>query len=71
VRCIEGHGPRQAIVRGLVQTCSDLGIDIVAKGVTTTEEFSWMFDEGIELFQGELFAPAGFETLPRPMLPVG
>lgn len=71
VRGIEGYGPRQAIVRGLVQTCEDLGIDIIAKGVSSTDEFGWLFDEGIELFQGSLFAEPGFESLPRPMLPVG
>jgi len=71
VRGIEEYGPRQAIVRGLLQTCSDLGIDIIAKGVSSTDEFAWLVDEGIELYQGELFAPAGFESLPRPMMPIG
>jgi EAL domain-containing protein (putative c-di-GMP-specific phosphodiesterase class I) len=69
VRSIEGHGPRQAILRGLVQTCNDLGIDIIAKGVETTDEYAWLRDEGITLFQGYLFARPGYESLPRPMLP--
>lgn len=69
VRGIEGHGPRQAILRGLIQTCNDLGIDIIAKGVETSEEYFWLREEGIELFQGYLFARPGFESLPRPMLP--
>jgi blue light- and temperature-responsive anti-repressor len=69
VRSIEGYGARQAILRGLVQTCGDLGIDIIAKGVETTEEYCWLRDEGIELFQGFLIAKPGFESLPRPMLP--
>ncbi len=69
VRGIESHGARQAILRGLVQTCSDLGIDIIAKGVETHEEYGWLRDEGIDLFQGYLFAKPGFEQLPRPMLP--
>lgn len=69
VRGIEGHGPRQAILRGLVQTCADLGIDIIAKGVETLDEYGWLREEGIELFQGYLFAKPGFEQLPRPMLP--
>ncbi len=69
VRGIEGHGPRQAILRGLIQTCNDLGIDIIAKGVETPEEYFWLREEGIELFQGYLFARPGFESLPRPMLP--
>lgn len=69
VRSIESHGARQAILRGLVQTCSDLGVDIIAKGVETIEEYFWLRDEGIELFQGFLFAKPGFESLPPPMLP--
>lgn len=69
VRGIESHGPRQAILRGLVQTCGDLGIDIVAKGVETMEEYQWLRDEGIELFQGHLIARPGFQTLPRAVLP--
>jgi len=56
-------------LRGLVQTCSDLGIDIIAKGVETFDEYSWLREEGIDLFQGYLFAKPGFEQLPRPMLP--
>ena len=68
-RGIERHGARQAILRGLVQTCDDLGIDIIAKGVETIDEFQWLFDEGIQLFQGYLFARPQIRALPRPMLP--
>ena len=70
VRGIDHHGARQAILGGLVQTCGDLGIDIIAKGVETMEEYSWLRGAGIELFQGYLFARPGFEQLTRPMLPV-
>lgn len=70
VRGVEGNGPRQAIVRGLVQTCSDLGIDIIASGVSTVDEYSWLVDEGVNLVHGELFAQPGLETLPTPSLPI-
>lgn len=70
VRDVEGNGARQAIVRGLVQTCTDLGIDIIASGVATEEEYSWLSEEGLHLFQGSLFARAGIENLPTPMLPI-
>lgn len=69
VRGIESHGPRQAIVRGLVQTCGDLGIDIVAKGVETEDELAWLCDEGITLFQGHLLARPGLQALPVATLP--
>ena len=63
-RGIESKGPRQAIVRGILHTCQDLGIDVVAEGVETSDEYSWFWSEGIELFQGFLFAKPGFECLP-------
>jgi len=71
VRNIHARGPRQAIVRGIVRTCRDLGIDIVTEGVETEGEFLWCADEGIELFQGFFFAKPGFEHLPVAFYPTG
>lgn len=65
VRGIESRGPRQAIVRGVMRTCEDLGIDVVAEGVETLDEYHWLQAEGIALYQGYLFARPGFETLPE------
>jgi EAL domain-containing protein (putative c-di-GMP-specific phosphodiesterase class I) len=70
IQGIEENGARQAIIRGLMQTCGDLGIDVLARGVETVEEFAWLSDEGIALYQGDLFAKTGFEALPRPLLPL-
>lgn len=64
VRDIESKGPRQAITRGIIRTCLDLGIEITAEGVETTAEYWWLKNEGIEFFQGYLFAKPGFEHLP-------
>jgi len=69
VRGIEGHGPRQAIVRGICQTCTDLAIDVVAEGVETMEEYGWLQGEGIDLFQGYLFAKPALERLPPVRFP--
>ncbi len=66
---IEGHGPRQAIVRGVRRTCEDLGIDVIAEGVETEAEFAWFRSEGITLFQGYLLARPGFEQLPDVVIP--
>ncbi|QFU76301.1 diguanylate phosphodiesterase [Halioglobus maricola] len=63
VRGIESNGPRQAIVRGLTRTCMDLGIDIIAEGIETQDEFLWLRNEGVELFQGLLLAGPAFEQL--------
>lgn len=65
VRGIESNGPRQAIVRGIIRTCVDLGIDIIAEGVETINEFQWLYQEGIKFHQGLLFAEPAFEQLPR------
>ncbi|MDV6342450.1 EAL domain-containing protein [Nitrosomonas sp. Is35] len=69
VRDIEHRGPRQAIVRGVLRTCEDLGIDIVAEGVETAAEYEWLRNEGIVLFQGYLFARPAFEALPAVIYP--
>ncbi len=55
VRNVDTNGTKQAIIRGLVQTCDDLGIDIIAKHVETESEFEWLESEGIDLFQGGYF----------------
>jgi len=65
VRDIDKKGPRQAIIRGVRRTCTDLGIEIIAEGVETESEFRWLQEEGIKLFQGYLFARPAFEKLPE------
>jgi EAL domain-containing protein (putative c-di-GMP-specific phosphodiesterase class I) len=69
IRDIQEHGPRQAIVRGILHTCGDLGIDVIAEGVETIEEFRWCAGAGITLFQGYLFAKPAFESLPIASIP--
>lgn len=69
VRGIESRGPRQSITRAIATVCSDLGIDVVAEGVETFEEFAWLEHEGVRLFQGYLFAKPGFESLPPARYP--
>jgi blue light- and temperature-responsive anti-repressor len=64
VRGVDRHGPRQAIVRAIVQVCGDLGIDVTAEGIETEDEYRWLRRAGISLFQGYLFAKPGFECLP-------
>lgn len=69
VRDIHSKGPRQAIVRGVLRTCEDLGIEVVAEGVETVAEYEWLHAEGIALFQGYLFAHPGFMVLPEVKFP--
>ena len=69
VRDVHRRGPRQAIARGVLRTCEDLGIEVVAEGVETVDEYRWLADEGIHLFQGYLFARPAFERLPEVRYP--
>lgn len=65
VRGIDCSRARQAIVRGVIRTCADLGIAIVAEGVETYEEFAWLASSGVSLFQGYYFAKPLLEGLPK------
>jgi EAL domain-containing protein (putative c-di-GMP-specific phosphodiesterase class I) len=64
VRDIDTNGAKQAIIRGLMQTCDDLGIDVIAKHVETTGEYEWLVSEGIDLFQGGLFGTPQLGSMP-------
>lgn len=64
IRNVETDGPRQAIIRGIRRCCIDLGIDLIAEGVETQDEYVWLQREGIDQFQGFFFARPALETLP-------
>ena len=66
---IHHNGPRQAIVRGVMRTCLDLGIEVIAEGIEHQEDFDWLWSAGVRLFQGYLLARPEFETLPEPYYP--
>lgn len=61
---IDNHLARQAIVRGIIQVCEELEIELLAEGVENATEYRWLADAGIHLFQGYYFARPGFECLP-------
>jgi EAL domain-containing protein (putative c-di-GMP-specific phosphodiesterase class I) len=61
---IESHGPRQSIVRAILQVCRDLKIEVIAEGVETVGEYAWLVNAGVKLFQGYLFARPSFESFP-------
>jgi blue light- and temperature-responsive anti-repressor len=71
VRNIDSSGPRQAIVRAVIQACEDLGIDVLAEGVESEPEQRWFKRNGVRLFQGYWFARPTFEALLQPEFPVG
>nr|WP_234934846.1 EAL domain-containing protein [Pseudomonas savastanoi] len=63
IRDIHRDRARQAIVRGVVTMCSDLGIKLIAEGIEQVEERDFLADCGIFLMQGYLFAKPAFKAL--------
>jgi EAL domain-containing protein (putative c-di-GMP-specific phosphodiesterase class I) len=61
IRGIDAHAGRQAVVRGVIGMCRELGIRVLGEGVETQPEYVWLAEAGIELFQGYLFARPAFE----------
>jgi len=60
VRNVDQSKSRQAIVRGLVHLCGDLGVQVVAEGIETVGERDFLRDAGIRLMQGYLFSKPVF-----------
>lgn len=60
---------RRAIVAGVLLTCRDLGIEIVAEGVETIGEYRALRALGVRLMQGYLFGKPAFEVLETPAWP--
>ncbi len=59
--------PRQFVVRTMVDTCRELGMKLVAKGVERPEERDALLAVGCTLMQGYLFAKPA-EGFPEPAL---
>ncbi len=55
---------RQTIVRGLLDICRTLGVEVIAEGIEQIGELQVLQSMGVYLFQGFLFAHPGFEELP-------
>lgn len=52
-------------VCGILDTCRNLGLGVIAEGIETPGECLFLRDQGVDLFQGFLFARPGFQTLPE------
>ena len=61
VRHVDSSRSRQAIVRGLVHICRDLGVQVIAEGIETAAERDFLADAGIRLMQGYLFSRPVFQ----------
>jgi len=65
IRNIDHDRARLSIVRGILQVCQDLEIDVICEGVETRGELQALADLGVVLFQGYYFAKPGFQSLPE------
>lgn len=62
VRNVDVNRARQAIVRSIVHLCTEMSIQVVAEGIETPAERDFLFDQGISLMQGYLFAKPAFRS---------
>ncbi|WP_144630792.1 diguanylate phosphodiesterase [Bordetella genomosp. 13] len=65
IQGIHVDGPRQAIVRAMLQACTAMGITPVAEGVESIEEWCWLQAAGVKRFQGYLFARPALNCVPE------
>lgn len=63
IRDIHRDRARQAIVRGVVTMCAELGVTVIAEGIECAEERDFLADCGIYLMQGYWFARPAFKAL--------
>jgi len=63
-RDIDRSAVKQAIVSGIVSTCREIDIEIIAEGIESKAEYELLRSKGIRLFQGYLFARPGHRSLP-------
>lgn len=63
VRDIDTHQPKQAIVKGVIAMCGDLGIRVLAEGIETGAERDFLRGAGVRLMQGYLFCKPAFRAL--------
>jgi EAL domain-containing protein (putative c-di-GMP-specific phosphodiesterase class I) len=61
---IASDGPRQAIVCAIMQFSFRLGIEVVAEGIETLQDFEWLKSVGVKQFQGYFFAKPGIMSIP-------
>lgn len=63
-RGIDRSASRQAILAGILLTCSRLNIKVIAEGVETEAEYRTLTEMGVHLIQGYYFARPEIDNLP-------
>lgn len=62
VRGIDSNRARQVIARGILSTCAELGVRVIAEGIETPGERDFFVAAGVDLMQGYLFARPAFQA---------
>ncbi len=65
IQGIQSNGPKQAIVRAVVECCYSLGISVTAEGVEQAAEVDWLLEAGVSKFQGFFFARPALNSFPE------
>lgn len=63
IRDIAQDKTRLVICKGIVQICRDLGMEVIAEGIETSDELHCLQDIDVNLFQGYYLARPSFECL--------
>ncbi len=63
IRDVHRDRARQAIIRGVVTMCDELGVKVIAEGIEHADERDFLADCGIYLMQGYWFAKPAFKAL--------
>lgn len=63
IRDIDRSAPRRAIVRGLMQVCLELRIEVIAEGIETPAERDVLAQMGVRLMQGYWFSRPAFRAV--------
>ncbi|MBB3168839.1 EAL domain-containing protein [Simiduia aestuariiviva] len=69
IRNIHLDKKRQSIVRAVISICKEFDIAVIAEGVEIHEEYLFLAQAGVNLFQGYYFARPSFESLPEVQWP--
>lgn len=62
VRDIHQSRSRQAIVKGMLHTCRDMGVTVIAEGIESARERDFLYEAGVRLMQGYLFGKPTFQA---------
>jgi EAL domain-containing protein (putative c-di-GMP-specific phosphodiesterase class I) len=70
IRNIDSDRVRRRIVHHMLRLCEDIGVQVIAEGVERADESAALFDLGVALQQGFLFARPAVGPLPAIHFPV-